>query len=214
MTQDSPFSPALETFFGSEQLPEDALDLMEAHGFLTALNIGPQAMEPPQWLAELFGGAIPDSAEGSEACNELVNLKAAIHRTLYSDSDLLLPCTLEADEALDDSDLRSWCIGFVAAHLLDEERWYERDEQLASELLLPLLVLSGLLEEESEEFAEMAADRGLVEDMAQQLPQVLTELYLLYQAPEEKPGFDKSARGASKGSPRNGKKSAGKRRNG
>ena len=83
----------------------------------------------------------------------------------------------------------------------------ETDEQLASELLLPFLVLSGLLEEESEEFASMAADQDLVCDMAQQLPQVLTELYLLYQAPEEKPAFGKSAGGAQ----RKVKKSSGKR---
>ncbi|WP_426416821.1 YecA family protein [Aestuariirhabdus sp. LZHN29] len=211
MNQDSPFSASLENYFGSDQLPEDALDLMESHGFLTALNIAPNALKNTQWLTELFGGEIPDSGPATAICDELIALKDSIHRTLYSDTDLLFPCELDAGEELDESDLRAWCIGFIAAHFLDEESWYERDEELASELLLPFLVLSGLLEDESEEFAAMAADQSLVTDMAQQLPQVLTELYLLYQAPEEKPAFAKSAAANGGAGARKGKKGSGKR---
>ncbi|MCL6415752.1 YecA family protein [Aestuariirhabdus sp. Z084] len=210
MTQDTPFSAKLEQYFNSDQLPEDALELMESHGFLTALNIAPNTIPENQWITELFGGDIPDSARPEGICDALVELKDAIHRTLYSDSDLLLPCQFDSEEELFDSDLSAWCVGFAAALFLDEESWYERDEQLASELLLPVLVLSGLFTEESEEFAEMASDPQLITDMAQQLPQVLTELYLLYQAPEEKPGYSKAG-GNAKGGKRPAKKQPGKR---
>ncbi len=195
MNQESPFSPLLEQFFSSDLLPEDALDLMESHGFLTAINISPSQTDEPEWLSELFGVDSSDELNHPDVQKALCQLKAQIHRTLYSDSQLQLPCELDPGNDPEESDIRAWCVGFLAGHFLNEESWYERDEQLASELLLPLFVISGLFEEESEEFAEMARDANLVEDMCHQLPQVLTELYLHYQAPEEKPGFNSSASG-------------------
>ncbi|HLV16795.1 MAG TPA: YecA family protein, partial [Pseudomonas sp.] len=52
----------------------------------------------------------------------------------------------------------------------------------------PIMVGSGLFEDEPE-FAETAADRNLVDSMIEQIPEVLTALYLLFQAPEEKPSL-------------------------
>ena len=50
------------------------------------------------------------------------------------------------------------------------------------------MVGSGLFEEQPE-FDEIAADRDLVDSMIEQIPEVLTALYLLFQAPEEKPSL-------------------------
>src|SRR5690606_30155152 len=44
---------------------------------------------------------------------------------------------------------------------------------------------SGLFEDQPE-FAEIAKDEEMVQDMLDHIPDVLTQLYLLFQAPEEK----------------------------
>ena len=71
---------------------------------------------------------------------------------------------------------------------LREAVWFEDAEDEVSELLLPIMVGSGLFDEQTE-FAEIARDRDLVDSMIDQIPELLTALFLLCQAPEEKPAL-------------------------
>ena len=48
------------------------------------------------------------------------------------------------------------------------------------------MVGSGLFADQPE-FAEIEQDEDMVEDMVEHIPQVLTQLFLLFHAPEEKP---------------------------
>src|SRR5690606_33465682 len=77
------------------------------------------------------------------------------------------------------------CVGFLEGVFLREEDWFRQDEETVSELLLPIMVGSGLFEDQPE-FAEIAQDEEMVQDMLDHIPDVLTQLYLLFQAPEEK----------------------------
>ena len=58
----------LDDFLDSDQVDEDALDLISAHGFLVALAVAPSEVPPAQWLAELFQGEprYADDAERDE----------------------------------------------------------------------------------------------------------------------------------------------------
>jgi len=71
---------------------------------------------------------------------------------------------------------------------LREAAWFEHAEEEVSELLLPIMVGSGLFDEQPE-FADIAADRNLVDEMIDQIPELLTALFLLCHAPEEKPAL-------------------------
>src|SRR5690606_26306666 len=115
----------------------------------------------------------------------LRELKAQIARTLPSDEDLEPPCELTLGDEPDLSDLRSWCVGFLDVVFLPYEDWYRQEEETDSELLLPIKVRPGLFEDQPE-FAEIAQDEEMVQDMLDHIPDVLTQLYLLFQAPEEK----------------------------
>ncbi len=50
------------------------------------------------------------------------------------------------------------------------------------------MVGSGLFDEQPE-FSEIAQDRRLVADMMVQIPELLTQLFLLCHSPEEKPAL-------------------------
>ena len=129
-----------------------------------------------------------DEAQRAEIEATLVGLKAHIARQLASDEEFELPCELDLGDDPDDSELRGWCIGFMEGVFLREAAWFETAEEEVSEMLLPIMVGSGLFDEQPE-FSDIAADPNLMDDMIVQIPEALTALYLLCNAPDEKPAI-------------------------
>ncbi|MND97576.1 hypothetical protein D3C80_898980 [compost metagenome] len=180
----------LQAFLDADDLHEEALDYVAAHGYLTALSICPEQVPEREWIDALFAEPphYRSDAEKAEIEETLIQLKTHIGRQLASDEDMELPCDLDLGEAPDDSDLRGWCIGFMEGVFLREGVWFEDAEDEVSELLLPIMVGSGLFDEQPE-FDDIARDRDLVDDMIDQIPELLTALFLLCQAPDEKPAL-------------------------
>jgi uncharacterized protein len=180
----------LQTFLDADELHDEALDYVAAHGYLTALSICPEQVPEREWIDALFAEPphYRSDAEREEIEATLVHLKAHITRQLGADEDLQLPCELELGEVPDDSDIRGWCIGFMEGVFLREAVWFEDAEEEVSELLLPIMVGSGLFDDQPE-FVEIAADPDLMADMVDQIPELLTALYLLCNAPVEKPAL-------------------------
>lgn len=172
---------------------EEMMTYIQAHGFITALCICPEPIPEQEWLDILFGEDPQfDSAEQrKEVEHALVGLKTQILRTLSSEEDLSLPCDLDPGEELEDSQIHGWCMGFMEGVFLREDVWFAKSEEEVSELLLPIMVGSKLFEEQPE-FAEVMKDEDLVADMLERIPELLTTLYLLCHAPEEKPALLKS----------------------
>ncbi|HHX34938.1 MAG TPA: YecA family protein [Gammaproteobacteria bacterium] len=178
----------LQAFLDADELHDEALDYIATHGYLTALSICPEAVPAEEWIDVLFAEPphYRDVDEEADIVAGLLQLKAQIERQLASDDDMALPCELDLGDDPDDSDLRAWCVGFMEGIFLREEVWFEDAEDEVSELLLPIMVASGLFDEQPD-FAEIAKDYDLVDSMVEQIPEVLTALFLLCQAPDEKP---------------------------
>ncbi len=178
----------LRAFLDADDLYDEALDYVATHGYLTALSILPDPVEEEEWILELFGQEpeYQNAAEQEEITEALRQLKAQIARQLASDEDFEFPCEFDLGDEPADSDIRAWCIGFMEGVFLREDIWFEDDEEEVSELLLPVMVGSGLFDEQPD-FAEIANDEELVASMLVQIPDILTTLFLLLQAPEEKP---------------------------
>lgn len=180
----------LQAFLDADELHEEALDYVAAHGYLTALSISAEDVPEREWIDALFSEPPHYSSEAQHVEVEatLVALKAHIARQLASDEEFELPCDLDLTEEPDDSDLRGWCIGFMEGVFLREEVWFENAEEEVSEMLLPIMVGSGLFDEQPE-FADIAANANLQDDMIVQIPEALSALFLLLHAPEEKPAL-------------------------
>ncbi|MDO9623511.1 YecA family protein [Pseudomonas sp.] len=180
----------LQAFLDADELHEEALDYVAAHGYLTALSICPEPVPEREWIDALFSE--PPHYRSDEERDDieatLVQLQTHIARQLASDDDPEVPCELDLGDDPDDSDLRGWCIGFMEGVFLRESVWFDDAEDEVSELLLPIMVASGLFDEQPE-FTEIASDRDLVDSMVEQIPELLTALFLLCQAPEEKPAL-------------------------
>ena len=177
----------LQQFLDADDLHDEALDYLAGHGYLTALSISPVEVPEQEWMFELFAEEpqYADEAQKADIEGSLRDLKALIGRVLASDEELEPPCELTLGDEPDLSDLRSWCVGFLEGVFLREEDWFTQEEETVSELLLPIMVGSGLFEDQPE-FAEIAQDEEMVQNMLDHIPDVLTQLYLLFHAPEEK----------------------------
>ncbi|QEY58250.1 YecA family protein [Pseudomonas sp. C27(2019)] len=178
----------LQAFLDADELHDEALDYIATHGYLTALSICTEKVPTEEWIDALFAEPphYRDEAEEADIKAGLLQLKAQIERQLASDDDMALPCELDLGDEPDDSDLRGWCVGFMEGVFLREDVWFEDAEDEVSELLLPIMVASGLFDEQPD-FAEIAKDTDLVDSMIEQIPEVLTALFLLCLEPEEKP---------------------------
>ena len=180
----------LQAFLDADDLHDEALDYVAAHGYLTALSICPEQVPSREWIDALFAEPphYRNDAERDDVEATLLQLKEHIARQLASDEEPEMPCDLDLGEQPDDSDLRGWCIGFMEGVFLREAAWFENAEEEVSELLLPIMVVSGLFDDQPE-FSDIATDAKLVDDMVEQIPELLTALFLLCNAPDEKPAL-------------------------
>lgn len=177
----------LEAFLFSSAVSEDSLDLIGTHGLLCALNISPVKVPEQEWLDLLFDSEPKWETETQKS--EIIGLLRKLHHTigqdLYNDQETLLPCelTLDADEDEDEPELTIWAQSFMEGVFMREEDWFGDDEETVAGLLLPIMVASELFDDP--EIAEIRQDRALSEEMAEQIPELLVDLYLYYHAPEK-----------------------------
>ncbi|MGM0520476.1 MAG: UPF0149 family protein [Pseudomonadota bacterium] len=179
----------LDDFLDSEQVDEDALDLISAHGFMVALAVAPSELPDAEWLAELFQGE-PRYADDAER-NEIIGLLAALRDNAMAVleqgglPELPFELTLDGLPA-EETPIGDWCAGFMEGVFCDESAWFADDEEAAATFLLPFMLLSGLFDDEPD-MAELASDDTRQEALVAQLPELLLDLYLHYRVPPETP---------------------------
>lgn len=159
-----------------ELASDDTLDYAATHGLLCAIVAGPEVAEE-EWLATVFDGN-PDFPEAGQAerCIELIRaLHAELSHRFYGNLRITLPCPLKPGHER----LEAWCVGFMEAVFLREDDWLGDDaEPELAHLLLPVMVESDLID--LPETRELRKNRALRETMARELPENLTDLYLLF----------------------------------
>lgn len=179
----------LDDFLDSDQVDEDALDVISAHGFLVALAVAPSEVSPAQWLVELFQGEprYTDDNERNEIVNLLTLLRNNAMAVLEQGGLPELPFDLTLDGLpAEETPIGDWCAGFMEGVFSDESAWFQEDEEAAATLLLPFMLLSGLFDDEPD-MAEMASDTAHQESLVAQLPELVLDLYLHYRVPPETP---------------------------
>ena len=147
----------------------------------SAVFLAEQAAGCPIWLGRLMQLPMPLKGLQFTITDALVAWQKEIHATLYHGQPLNLPCPL-ALKATEPTDLNDWCVGFMEGMFMEEDNWYEGDEDLIADLTLPMVVLSDLIDEP--ELQPLRRDPKLSRELAQQIPDVLTELYLHFHAPK------------------------------
>ncbi len=155
---------------------EYGLDFAATHGFLCATVVGPELKD---WLNLLFD---ENAAKVPAAIVEQIHAwRASIVQTLAHEDTLELP--FEIEELDVDSTLGDWCVGFVDALFLNEENdWYAIDEDEIGMLTLPMMVFSGI-DEDDPQMQSVRRNEDMLAEMAEEIPENLTQIYLLFHAP-------------------------------
>ncbi len=157
---------------------EYGLDFAATHGFLCATIVGP---ELANWMGHLFEDN--EAKVPAQIVEQIELWRKDIKATL--DNEELVGFPVEIEELSVDSSLGDWSIGFVDALFLNDEKWFTEtdDEEAVVMLTLPMMVFSGIEGEEDLESVRLNPD--LMAEMAEEIPENLTKLYLLYHAPAE-----------------------------
>jgi len=171
----------IEDFLQSDILG-DAHDYFGAHGFICGLAVSPIEASESLWLALLLDVEEKELSQPviTEGCKNLVKLRQNIDNILYHSEKLILPCPLKLSPVPDESPLRSWATGFMEAVFMDDEAWYTTNEETVAQLLLPIILASGL--HEDPEITELEQDPKLGKSILFQIHEVIIDLYILYRA--------------------------------
>ncbi|MCV2402787.1 YecA family protein [Marinomonas sp. C2222] len=184
----------LEAFLESDQVHEECQNFVMAHGFLTALAICPANIASEQWLPVVFEEEpkFNSSKEGKQIHQYLIRLYADIEKELESEDGFILPCDIEMASAEDElSELQEWATGFMEGVFMTEVHWFESDkEEAIAELLLPMMVASDLFDDE--EVVQIRSSEKLTQSCIAQIPEVVTDMFLVLRTEPEKRPFPKA----------------------
>jgi len=149
---DQPLSNAefdeLDAFLMADGRPEAIMDIAMLDGFVTALLIGPNTIQPGQWLP-LVWGETPDDPMGFESPEQMQRIVGLIMR-LYNDRanglqegvDLYDPVVYSKEvEGKKVSVIDEWCTGFMRGVQMDPKGWdplFQSDEDAA--LMMPMIL--------------------------------------------------------------------------
>ncbi|MCO4786526.1 YecA/YgfB family protein [Marinomonas atlantica] len=202
----------LENFLDSDSVHEDCQNFVMAHGFLTALSISTEAPAASQWLPIVFEETpnFTSDKEQKHIENLFTRLFGDIQKELESEDDFLVPCEIEVSSNPDElSELEEWASGFMEGVFFTERHWFETDkEEEIAELLLPFMVASGLFEDE--EVQQIRESEKLTQSCIDQIPQLVTDLFLALRTEPEKKAYKPKPQSKAKG--KGGNNKGGKKR--
>lgn len=172
---------ALEDILFAEPWGDHALDFFGLHGVVCASVIGPVRLKfEDQFKLATGADALPDSGVPEIFRHCVEHLARDMVQALDMGQALELPEPEDGDPM---NALENWCAGFVDTFLDHEEAWLEAaSEEEVADLMLPMLTLSGVFDDE--DFQKVRSDDKLAGRMAEAIPDSLTDLYLLFHAPE------------------------------
>ena len=185
----------LENFLESDQVHEECQNFVMAHGFLTALAICPANLTEDKWLPVVFEDTpqFQNEKEEKQITQYLSRLYLDIQKELESEDGFLVPCELEMGSTPDElSELQEWASGFMEGVFMTESHWFESEkEEVVAELLLPVMVASDLFDDE--EVSQIRASEKLTSSCIAQIPEVVTDLFLVLRTEPEKRPFPKTS---------------------
>lgn len=179
----------LNDFLCSEQSGEDCLDLIGVHGLFCGLNICPLTLSWENKIELVFGDKPQWST--TEIAQKITSLlqqfDLSISRNLQEGNDIIMPFDLypDAEEKDIDSPISCWSQAFMEAVFTQEEHWFTANSEAdVAEMLLPIMLVSGLFNEE-EDINSLGKEPETYAEACLQLPELVIDLYLYFHAPEK-----------------------------
>ena len=172
---------ALEGILFAEPWGEEAVDFFGFHGLVCASVVGPAEYSTDTLFLLATGiDELPDGKVPEAFSRCVQKLSGSMANALDMGIALELPEPEDGDPM---NALENWCAAFIETFMEREDEWLEAaSEEEVGDLILPMLALSGLFEDE--DFDNVRNSEKLSEQMAEAIPDSLTDLYLMFHAPE------------------------------
>ena len=170
----------LEQWLKSNVVGDFSIYFYNILGFLTATVICPIELTRKIIVEVVLDEAQLLTHNNISILNKIfIDIQDEIDRSFNAEESCTLPAECVLNEKESKVRLESWCVGFMEAHFLSEESWFQHHEQEVCELLLPIMLGSGLFDDEPD-FIELLKKPQLTKELWSQIPEVLVELYLMF----------------------------------
>ena len=115
----------LEKLLDALDAPEDNLNILELQGFLFAVVITPDVLQPSEWMAEIFDGEMPeyDSMEQAQEITECIMGAYNHFNELRNKGRLKFPFKIEKFNADVFDEMIDWSYGFLTGLRLRTDIW-------------------------------------------------------------------------------------------
>jgi uncharacterized protein len=134
---------ALDRYLDSDLLPDDCMALSDLDGFLTGVIIGPDLIQPDEWMAVIWGGEEPRFASDTQrrmVFDTILGRFAEITVCFDLDSYQFEPLFLEGPNG--DAIVSDWAAGFLEAVGMRRAAWEALFGNRKAKLLVePLMIL-------------------------------------------------------------------------
>ena len=204
---DEPLSDAeldeMESFLGSDAVPQDCMDLEMLDGYLTAIVSGPEAIQPSEWLPQVWsdGGrtanaAFADSEQAQKIMGLMLRHMVGIQRTLTEAPTRFRPLLYMPDEKAKKAErappeATAWCEGYMAGVKLRDDEWQPLfDAPDARDWVFPIEALA--FGDRDDEFMEWVDTDEKRAELIDELPVAAVLIYRFWHEQREA----KSTRGA------------------
>ena len=169
----------LYDYLDSDEHDEDVLEFYGYHGLLTACAIIPVTPGWEEIHSWIFDQPVNSSTE-TEQLRQFKQLTLLLIDTIQdeitAEEQVSLPFDITPRNISEE--MESWCSGFMQAIFDTGEQLESLDQEALSTLLLPFELGSRLFEQESE-FQQIMKKPKLMEQILNQIPETLVDLYLL-----------------------------------
>ncbi len=182
----------METFLGSDAVPQDCMDLEMLDGYLTAIVSGPEAIQPSEWLPQVWsegGRSASPAFTGSEQAQRIMGLMmrhmVGIQRTLTEAPTRFRPLLYMSDEKAKKAErtppeATAWCEGYMAGVKLRDDQWQPLyDAQDARDWIFPIEALA--FGDRDDDFTEWVDSEEKREGLIDELPVATVLIHRFWQ---------------------------------
>lgn len=173
---------ALHDYLSSERSPPECLQLSDLDGFLTAVAIGPELIEPSEWLPHVWGQEQPAFADPGEAHAMLGAIMSRYNEILHQvEGEAFEPIFWTGPDGA--PIVTDWAEGFVQALSLRQEAWAalfnDNDHML---WMFPILALCSDGTGESMLGLDAEAEKQIFEEAPALLPECIVQIAAFWRA--------------------------------
>lgn len=160
----------LAEFLDSDEAGEEALDISQLDGFLTALAVGPVDVPEERWWPQIWGPRprFRDPSERARLEDVVRERYREVCELIATDPEAWAPIYYETED--DEIVVSSWCGGFVLGMEMAREEWlplFEDEEGFV--LVLPILLAAS----DGELAEELELDPEEVANVLEQAPELV-----------------------------------------